>query len=157
VRAPLDEVDVGRIRPGLVARITMDAYPGRSFAGRVLRSGSYVSEEQRQNRTFDVEVAFDDPSFARTLLPGTSADLEIILRARNGVLRVPTSAILQGSRVMVVRDGTLHAVPIQTGLANWEYTEIVGGAQAGDAIVISLDRTEVREGARVRVDRETTR
>jgi HlyD family secretion protein len=149
VRAPLDEVDAGAVRAGLPVRITMDAYPGRSFDGRVARVGAYVSEAQQQNRTFDIDVTFDDARFARTLLPGTSADVEVILDARDEVIRIPTSAILQGSRVLAVRDGILSAVPVRTGLANWEFTEITAGVQPGDQVVISLDRPEVREGARV--------
>jgi HlyD family secretion protein len=157
VRAPLDEVDAGKVRPGLPVRITLDAYPGRSFPGRVLRSSTFVSEVQRQNRTFDVEVAFDDPATAGAFLPGTSADVEIVLQARDGVPRLPTSAILQGNRVLAVRNDVLSAVTIQTGLANWEFTEVSGGLGAGDAVVVSLDRPEVREGARVRVEREAVK
>ena len=149
VRAPLDEVDAGKVRSGLPVRITMDAFAGRTFPGRVTRVGAYVSETQQQNRTFDIDVAFDDATFARTLLPGTSADVEVILDARDEVVRLPTSAILQGSRVLVVRDGVIVAVSIRTGLANWEFTEITSGVQPGDHVVVSLDRPEVREGARV--------
>ncbi len=157
VRAPLDEVDAGKVRPALTARITLDAFPGRSFPARVTRVATFVSEAQQQNRTFDIELAFDDHAFAQTLLPGTSADAEIVLSARDGVLVVPTSAILQGSRVLVARDGVLVSVPVRTGLANWEVTEITEGLQAGDAVVTSLDRPEVREGARVRITPERTR
>lgn len=151
VRAPLDEVDAAKIRPGLPVRITMDAFAGQAFPGRITHVASSVSEAQQQNRTFDVEVAFDDVSLARTLLPGTSADVEIIIQARDHVLRVPTSAILQGPRVLVVRNEILVAVPVRIGLSNWDVTEIVDGLASGDRIVTSLDRLEVREGARVRV------
>ena len=151
VRAPVDEVDAGKVHTGLPVRITMDAYPNRSFAGHVAYVSSIVSEAQQQNRTFDVDVNFDDPSFARTLLPGTSADLEIVLRAHDDVLRIPTSAILQGGRVLVVRDDVLVSVPIRTGMANWEVTEVTGGLSAGDHVVTSLDRIEVKEGARVAI------
>jgi HlyD family secretion protein len=47
-------------------------------------------------------------------------------------------------------------VKVRAGLANWEYTEVLDGLKAGEQIVVSLDRTEVREGARVRVEAETT-
>ena len=67
------------------------------------------------------------------------------------MVRLPTAAILQGSRVLVVRDGLLVAVPVRAGLANWEFTEIVDGVRPGDRVVVSLDRPEVREGARVSV------
>ncbi len=151
VRAPLDEVDAGRVHPGLQARITMDAWPNRSFAAHVVRSGAYVSEAAQQNRTFDIEAAFDDPAVLQTLLPGLSADVEVVVRAHAGVLRVPTSAIVQGGRVLVVRGDVLVAVPVETGLANWDYTEIRSGLREGDLVVTSLDRPEVRDGAHVRV------
>ena len=48
-----------------------------------------------------------------------------------------------------MRDGVIVAVPVRTGLANWEFTEIIAGVQPGDHVVVSLDRPEVREGARV--------
>lgn len=151
VRAPLDEVDAGRVHAGLPVRITMDAFPDRAFPGRVTRVAAYVSEAQQQNRTFDIDVAFDDPALARTLLPGTSADVEVILRTRDGVPRLPTSAILQGNRVLVVRDGVLVSVPVRAGLANWEFTQILDGVRPGEPVVVSLDREEVREGAHVSV------
>lgn len=151
VRAPLDEVDAGKVQTGLPVRITMDAFAGRVFRGRVRRVGAYVSEAQQQNRTFDIDVAFEDAAFARTLLPGTSADVVVILETRDDVVRLPTSAILQGGRVLVVRDGVLVGVPVRTGLSNWEVTEITDGIRPGDAVVISLDRPEIREGARVAV------
>ena len=155
VRAPLDEVDAGNVRPGLGVRISMDAFAGRVFRGQISRVGAYVSEVQQQNRTFDIDVTFEDTAFARTLLPGISADVEVILDTRDDVVRLPTSAILQGSRVLVVRDGQLVAVPVRTGLANWEFTEIADGVQPGEYVVVSLDRPEVREGARVVVTEVT--
>ena len=145
IRAPLDEVDVSRIRTGLPVRVTMDAFPGRSLPGRLTMVGAFVSEAQQQNRTLDVDVELEDAKFARTLLPGISADIEIVLQARDGVLRVPTPTILQGGRVLVVRDDTLIGVKVRAGLANWEYTE-VSTVSAGEQIVVSLDRAEVREG-----------
>jgi HlyD family secretion protein len=151
VRAPLDEVDAGKVRPGLAVRISMDAFAGREFRGRVSRVGAYVSEVQQQNRTFDIDVTFEDAAFARTLLPGTSADVEVVLDTRDDVVRLPTSAILQGSRVLVVRGGQLVSVPVRTGLANWEFTEITDGVRPGEPVVVSLDRPEIREGARVAV------
>ncbi len=155
VSVPMDEVDVGRVRAGLPVRITMDAYPGRSFPGRVTRVAPYVVDVQEQNRTFEIEAEFDDTAFARTLLPGTSADVEVILDSRDGVLRVPSYALIEGSKVLVVREGRLVAVPVRTGLRNWEFVEAREGLAKGDAVVVSLDRAEVQEGASVRIAGET--
>jgi HlyD family secretion protein len=155
VSAPMDEVDVARVRVGQPARITLDAYPGKPFSGHVTRVAPYVLDTQEQNRTFEIEVELDDPAFARTLLPGTSADVEVILKAREGVLRIPSYALLEGSRVLVVRGNRLAAQPVRAGLKNWQFLEVIDGLAAGDAVAVSLDRADVKEGARVSIDAET--
>ena len=88
-------------------------------------------------------------------MPGLSADLEVILDARDDVLRVPTYALLENSRVLVVQDDRLVEQKVTTGLHNWSHTEITSGLSPGDSVVVSLDRPEVRAGARVRVTGET--
>jgi HlyD family secretion protein len=88
-------------------------------------------------------------------LPGTSADVEVILKAREGVLRIPSYALLEGSRVLVVRGGRLAAQPARAGLKNWQFVEVVDGLAAGDAVAVSLDRADVKEGARVSIAAET--
>jgi HlyD family secretion protein len=148
VEAPLDEVDAGRIAPGLPARITLDPFPGQSFGGRVARVAPFVQDIEQQNRTLGIEVEFDDAAFSRTLLPGTSADVEVILRKKDDVLRIPAFAILEGGRVLRLEQGTLAGAQVQVGLRNWEYAEVLEGLEEGDAIVVSLDRAEVKEGAR---------
>jgi HlyD family secretion protein len=155
IEAPLDEVDVGKVEVGLPVRITLDAFPDQAFMGTLSRVAPFVRDELDQNRTFDVEVEFDDGDFAATLLPGASADVEVILDARDDVLRIPSYALMEGSQVLVVRDDELVAVPVEAGLRNWEFTEITRGLQADDPVVVSLDRLEVQEGARVRITDET--
>jgi HlyD family secretion protein len=155
VSAPMDEVDVAKVRVGQPARVTLDAYSGKPFPGRVTRVAPYVLDLQEQNRTFEIEVELDDAAFARTLLPGTSADVEVILAAREGVLRIPSYALLEGGRVLVVRNGQLASQPVRTGMKNWQFVEVAGGLAPGEAVAVSLDRPEVREGARVSVAGET--
>ncbi len=157
VSAPMDEVDVGKVRAGQTVRITLDAYPGRALSGRVTRVASYVTDTQEQNRTFEIEAEFDDRAFAHGLLPGTSADVEVILDERDGVLRIPSYALLEGGRVLVVRSGRLEERKVETGLHNWQFVEIKAGLKAGDPVVVSLDRAEVKEGARAMIAAEAPR
>jgi HlyD family secretion protein len=147
VKAPMDEVDAPKIRVGQPVRITLDALPKQSFPGKVRRIAPYVSAVEKQARTVDVEATFDDPAAPGRLLVGYSADVEIILEVRNDVLRVPTAALLEGGRVLVLEQGKLAERRVKTGLANWEFTEIVEGLAAGDRIVTSLERTGVKAGA----------
>ena len=86
------------------------------------------------------------------LLPGTSADVEVVLEAREGALRLPTSALLEGNRVLVASDGRLEERPVEIGLKNWDYAEVKSGLDEGQRVVISLDRVEVKAGARVEVE-----
>ncbi len=157
VSAPMDEVDVGKVRVGQSARLTMEAYPGRSFAGRVTRVAPYVQDVEEQNRTFEIEVEFADGAFARTVVTGSSADVEVIQDARDGVLRIPGDALIEGGKVLVVREGRLVSRAVRTGLKNWQFAEVVAGLEAGDMVVVSLDRAGVREGARVSVEAETSK
>jgi len=148
VSAPIDEVDAGRVRTGQPTRITLDPIPGKSFDGKVARVAPYVQDLEAQNRTLEIEVEFDDAAFSRTLLPGTSADVEVILAAVVDVLRIPSYSLLEGNKVLVLDDGVLKSKPVQIGMRNWEFAEIKGGLSDGEPVVVSLDRAEVKEGAR---------
>jgi len=152
--APIDEADVARIKVGLPVRITLDAFRGKSFAGTLTYVSSFVETRQEQNRTLEIEAEFTDSPLPANLLPGLSADLEIILDSRDNVLRIPTYALMEGNRVMVIKDDRLVERPVTAGLHNWKYTEITSGVAQGEEVVVSLDRPEVKPGARVAVTGE---
>jgi HlyD family secretion protein len=69
-------------------------------------------------------------------------------------LRIPTAAIQEGGKVLVFNpdSGKLEERPVKAGLANWEYTEILEGLQAGERIVTSLDKEGVKASAKVTPD-----
>ncbi|MGA7749349.1 MAG: efflux RND transporter periplasmic adaptor subunit [Gallionella sp.] len=150
VSAPIDEVDAADIKVGQAARITLDAIKDKSFAGRVKRIAPYVLEIEKQARTVEVEVAFDEPPKDENLLVGYSADVEIVHASHANVLRIPTQALLEGKHVLLYSaDGALEERTVTTGLANWDQTEIVSGLNEGDRIAMSLDQAGVRAGAQV--------
>ena len=151
VTAPIDEVDAPAIRLKMPARISVDAFPGRKFKGHVRRIAPYVLEAEKQARTVDVEVEFSDPGETQVLLVGYSADVEIVLDARDNVLRVPTPAIQESNRVLVYlpRTGSAEERRITTGLSNWQYTESTSGLTQGDQVVLSLEKPGVKAGAKL--------
>ena len=151
VEAPMDEIDAPRIRPGQPARITLDAIPGKAFEGEVRRIAPYITALEKQARTVAVDVAFSNPDEARGLLVGYSADVEIVLEVRADTLRIPTATLREGNRVLVYRaaDATLEERPVRTGLANWEYTEVLEGLAEGEQVVSSFEREGIAAGARV--------
>jgi len=150
VAAPIDEVDAPAIRPGMPARITLDAFAGEDFQGTVRRIAPYVLDLEKQARTVEIEVEVER-IMDRNLLAGYSADVEVILEIREGVLRVPSQSVLEEGAVLVYTepDGMLELRQVHTGVANWEYTEILSGLEQGERIVVSVDREGVAAGVRV--------
>ncbi len=154
ISAPIDEVDAPSIKTDMPARVTLDAFRGERFPGRVHRIAPYVLDLEKQARTVEVEVQLTDSEANAALLPGYSADIEVILEAKDKVLRLPAEAVLEGNRVFVLNDtdNTLEERAFTPGLANWEFVEIRSGLKAGEEIVLSVDRKGVEEGALVRAE-----
>ncbi len=153
IRAPIDEVDAPNVHAGLKAWITLDAFKERKFSGTVRRVAPYVLDIEKQSRTVDVEAVIDDPEM-QVLLPGYSADVQVILDERKDVLTVPTNAILEDSAVYVIPEsgGRLEKRQIKSGLSNWEITEVLSGLQQGEFVVKSVDRKGVADGVDVLVE-----
>ena len=150
VSAPMDEVDAPKLKAGQLARVTLDALPGQTFAGKVRRIAPYVTEVEKQARTVDVEVDFEEPP-QLPLLVGYSADVEAVIERRDNVLRVPTQAIRQGGKVLVLgADNKLQERSLQTGLANWAFTEVISGLNANERVLLSSDRDGVAAGVQVK-------
>jgi HlyD family secretion protein len=154
VSAPIDEVDSERVHAGQEVRVTVDSLPGRKLAGRLARVAPYVLDVLEQNRTVEVEVDLMDATVPKTLLPGTSADVEVILARRDGVPRIPTAAIAEGGKVLVLKGGRLEERTLTSGMRNWQFTEIKGGVTVGELVVIARDSPAIKPGARARA-RET--
>jgi len=157
VTAPIDEVDAAAIDTGLPATISLDAFGDRHFSGRVRRIAPFVLDREKQARTVDVEVEFARPEDFKHLLAGYSADVEIVLDARKDTLRIPTQAILDGKRVFVYLpdQSVIRERSIQTGLSNWEYTEVVSGLTPGEQVVVNVDRSGIADDAPAVVMKET--
>jgi HlyD family secretion protein len=149
VSAPLDEIDIGRVREGLPARVTLDPYRGRVWQGVLTRVSPVVNDLKEQNRTLDVEVEMTPDPSAPEPKPGTSADVEIILDRHDGVLRVPTNAIIESRQVLVIENGKAVTREVKTGLRNWDWTEITSGLSEGAEVITSLEKQGVKAGARV--------
>ena len=149
VKAPMDEIDAPKIQPGLPVRITLEALPDKVFAGTVRRVAPYITAVEKQARTVAVDVDFVNPDEARGLLVGYSTDVEIVLATRSDVLRIPTGALREGGRVLVVEGDVLAERTVETGVSNWAFTEVVSGIAEGERVVTSLEREGVITGARV--------
>ncbi len=153
VSAPIDEVDAPRIRPQMPARISLDAFAGKIFDGIVRRVADYVLDLEKQSRTVEIEVEFTNIDDINNMLPGYSADAEVILDRRDKVLRIPTAALFERNTVLIFNDdGVLEQRRLKTGISNWSYTEVLDGLVAGEQLVISIEREGVEEGVRAVIE-----
>ena len=150
ISAPIDEVDAPAVREGLPARISLDAFADRTFSGHVRRVAPYVLDVEKQARTVEIEAEIDDPG-KNALLPGYSADVEVLLASEDDVVRIPSSILIDGNTVYVYDEasGRLELREIETGISNWEFTAVTAGLRAGERVVTSIDRDGVADGASV--------
>ncbi len=88
--ANVDETDVGRVRPGQTVTFTVNAFPGRTFEGRVeqVRLGSQTVQNVV---IYTAVITVENPG--NVLLPGMTATLRILTEERRNVLRVPNAAL----------------------------------------------------------------
>lgn len=86
----IDEADVGQVREGLPVRFTVDAFPGRDYQG-VVRQVRLAATNTANVITYPVVVAVDNPD--GSLLPGMTANAEVQVSFREGVLRVANAAL----------------------------------------------------------------
>ena len=137
VYAQVFQTDLGKIRPGNPAEITVDAYPGKIFHGRV----DYILPQVDMNtRTARARLVFPNPGLKLT--PGMYVN--VVLKSRLGrQLVVPASAIFHsGSRQLVFvnqGDGQFEPREVQTGPQVGEEVIVTKGLRTGEPIAISAN------------------
>ncbi|ESS68589.1 efflux transporter, RND family, MFP subunit [Methyloglobulus morosus KoM1] len=151
VSAPIDEVDAPQIKTGMTACVSLDAFAEKRCSGTVSRIAPYVLEKEKQARTVEVEVKLTDPKDLKELLPGYSADIEVLLTSKPQAIRIPAEAVMDNNRVLLVKeDGLLEERTFKPGLSNWNTVEVISGLNVGDKIVKSIGQEGVKAGAYIR-------
>lgn len=143
MRAAVDEEDVARVQIDQLVRMTLYAFPGRVFSGRVRQIYDQADETRR---TFEVDVRLDDPD--PRLAPGMTGELAFVLAEKDRAVIVPAQAV-QENAVWTVRDGRLARLTPTIGIRSVERIEILDGLPNGSMVV--LDPVNgFREGQHVR-------
>ena len=131
--ANLAESDFARVAPGAKVEITTEAFPGRTFSGRVV---AVSRSADPQTRNFTVRIAIEDPS--GSLRPQMLATFAISTPAPQS-LAIPRSAILlegDGSYVYIAQGDTFRRQRVQTGESTSEYVTVKEGVSPGQRVVI---------------------
>jgi HlyD family secretion protein len=152
VNANVSEADIGEVRAGQIATFSVDAYPERKFQGTVSQVRNSPLNVQN---VITYDVVIDAANADLALRPGMTANVDVVVGRRDGVLRVPTAALRfrpqagegeavaapAGTVVWRLARSAPEAVTVTTGLADDSYTEITSGALAeGDPVIVAVAR-----------------
>jgi Cu(I)/Ag(I) efflux system membrane fusion protein/cobalt-zinc-cadmium efflux system membrane fusion protein len=137
VYANVFQNDVGRLKPGDAAQVTVDAYPGRHFNGRI---DQILPQVDPATRTVRVRLVFSNPGVV--LKPGMYVNVDIAV-SLGRQLTIPASAVLQaGARAIAFinhGNGNLEPRTIETGLQLDDSIVVLSGLKAGDRVVSSAN------------------
>ena len=142
VRGKVDEADVGKIAVGQPARITVESFKDRKFAGQVTRIAP-LGQEKDNVTTFEVRVSIDNPG--GELKANMTANAEIIREEKKGVLLIPETAVVYDKdrkTFVEVPDPAAERgrrrLPVQLGISNGVKAEVLTAEalKPGDKVVL---------------------
>jgi cobalt-zinc-cadmium efflux system membrane fusion protein len=133
VDANVFEKDLSRVRVGQGVKLTVTAFPGTTFSGKVIFVNSVVDPDSRT-----VKVRTEVPNPDGRLKPDMFANVEIITDVNGTAISVPQSAVLEdeGKSIVFVAEGNGYQQrQVQLGIKNGDRVEIVDGLNSGDRVV----------------------
>ena len=143
----VDEVDIGKVKVGQSAAVTVDTFPGRTFEGKV--AAIYPKAVIQENVVnYDVVVDISTP-YEGLLRPEMTASVTIFLAARDNVLAVPAKAVARSrgrSVVYVPGDKGPERREVKVGWRDGQWVEIVAGLKEGETILLDHPAESPKEG-----------
>jgi HlyD family secretion protein len=136
--AYVPEVDIGKIKPGQLAEVTIDAFPDKVYPGSIKRIGTLVHPKAWDipNKILDVQIAFDNLDIS-IMRPAMSVKAKIKTSSIDNCLAVPLKSIrttAEGSMIKVKTDQGWREQPVKLGESNGTEVVILEGLKAGDRI-----------------------
>lgn len=141
------EKDLRKITPGMKADVTVDAFPGETFAGRIAHVAPVLDPA---TRTAQIEIEVQNSSFR--LKPGMYAKVDFVVEKKENTLVLPSNAVVEvGGKKGVFQPGegdVARFKPITIGMSQPDRVEVLDGLAEG-ARVVSTGATALREGDRI--------
>jgi len=134
IDANVFEKDLQQVRSGQEVKLTVPAFPGSTFSGRVILINSVVDPD---TRTVKVRTEVANPD--GRLKPDMFANVQIVTALNRTAISIPQSAVLNddGKSVVFVAEGNGYKKrQVQPGIQNNDRVEIVDGLSAGDKVVV---------------------
>jgi HlyD family secretion protein len=171
----VDETDIPSVKVGQQAKVTIDAYPNKTFSGLVTEVGSSPiatngplgAGSTTQAVNFEVKIQVENPP--ADVRPGFSASADIITGTRSKVLAIPIQALIVREKpgknagkpqdeegVFLHQNGEAKFVPVKTGLTGESSVEIVSGLREGQQIITGPFKAlrDINDGSKVKEQKE---
>jgi len=148
--AEVDEADIDRVKLGMTADVTLDAFPGQTFKTTVIHINPAAQPTATGGTIFQVELALTDTG--KTILLGMKGDATIQVSAANGVLSIPVEALFNqnGTNYVYKLSGTkLVQTNITVGATTDTSVEVLKGLSEGDSVALA-GSTQYTDGMTVR-------
>jgi len=148
VRAFIDETEISQVELGMEVEITFDAFPGYTFEGKILEVP--IQGELSQNVViYEVTISLEGADEV-ALKPGMTANLSIETARKENALLLPVYAVQWSTEgtVVTVQDapnGMPMLIPVQTGITDGIYIEIVRGLNEGDSVVVQYQQQQQQQ------------
>jgi len=149
VRLKIPEMMAGWIRSGEGIHVSVEAYPDKTFSGKLSRTNPAVDP---QSRTFEVEALLENSE--GLLKPGFFVKARIPSGKVERVLTVPRDALQYSYgvyKVCLIQGDALKETEVKIGELEGEEAEIVSGAKAGDMVAVPINGQLLKDGAKVQI------
>lgn len=147
IKAPINEVDISKVKVGQKATVTLDAFPEQTFVGRVTSTDT-IGVNSSGVVTFNAYISLVLPP--ASIKPGMSATAIIQIARHDNALSIPTAAIQTTngtSTVQRLKSGKVEVTEVETGISSDTNTEILSGLSEGDSVIIGAQSTTIQSGA----------
>jgi HlyD family secretion protein len=146
VQVGVDETDIAQIKIGQRVDVSVDAFPGQKFKGKVTKIAPEAVVDQSVT-TVPVTVEVMQPD--KKLKPEMNATCDFIVISKENILTVPSEAVREtdrGSVVTVIENGKSVERSVKTGIVGSDTTEIISGLKEGETVVTSLVQPQTAGG-----------
>lgn len=149
--AKVDETDIAKMKEGLTAAVALEAYPGKKFAGKVIKVADTSTTNEAGATAFEVVIQMDLSDI--DLKIGMTGTADVTVATKQDATVVPVEALVdkKGKKyVFKVVDGKAVLTPVVTGLVTETEVEVLEGVKNGDRVV-TKDVEKLKDGQGVKI------
>ena len=147
-RIYIPEKEIGKIKPGQKAKIEVEAFPNKSFAGIVKMINPVIDPTSGT-----VKVTIEIQKADTGLLPGMFASVYVLTDLHENAITIPKKALILESeidRIYIFDNGEARLRDVSVGFSDGGRIEILAGVKSGET-VITVGQEGLRDGAKVRI------